>query len=223
MRFHRMVQQYHLGIPEEKISRWLEDADLKTWWDAFLAHPPANLPSNRQAEVYLSMPFDSFRLAAKIDLLAMGDDSRVVILDWKTTHKPPRAAFIQKRVQSLVYPYLLMHTGCALNGFKPVEPSRLTMIYWFPAFPEKSVTLTFDQTWLETTHANLTRLVQEISRMKSDVFPLTSDMEKCKFCRFRSLCERGITAGNLENEDEYPEDQETLLDFNFDEIQGIAF
>jgi hypothetical protein len=221
--FHRMVHQYYLGIPEDKISRWIDSTDLKDWWESFLSKPPANLPENRLPEIYLSKPFEGFRLAAKIDLLAVKKDTQAVIVDWKTTHKPPHPAILLKRIQSLVYPFLVIHTGSALNDFKSFDPSQVSMIYWFPAFPEKSVTLTFDQTWLETTRNQLTRLVREIIQMDQEVFPLTSNLEKCKFCRYRSLCDRGITAGNMDEEEEELDEGETPLDINFDEIQGIAF
>ncbi|MEI8130783.1 MAG: PD-(D/E)XK nuclease family protein [Leptolinea sp.] len=221
--FHRMVQQYYLGIPENKISRRIEDADLQSWWDAFLSQPPSNLPVNRKPEIYLSMPFEGYRLAAKIDLLAVEKNTRAVIVDWKTSHKPPRMANFLKRIQSLVYPYLVINAGNALNEFKLFKPAQVSMIYWFPAFPEKSIPLTFDQTWLEATHNQLTRLVSEIKQMNLEIYPLTSNPEKCRFCRYRSLCERGISAGNLDDEEDDIEQSETALDINFEEIQGIAF
>jgi hypothetical protein len=222
-RFHRMVQQYQLGIPEEKISRWVDDPDLIAWWNAFLTHPPEKLPNRRLAESYLSMPFEGYRLAAKFDLLAMSEKGQLVIVDWKTSQKTPRPDFLHKRVQSIVYPFLIMNTGCALNEYQPVDPLNVQMIYWFPAFPEKSITLTFDQSWKETTRRQLSQLVQEISQMQSEIFPLTSNIEKCKFCHFRSLCERGISAGKVDENDEEIESDDIALDFNFDDISGIAF
>jgi hypothetical protein len=221
--FHRMVQQFQLGIPEEKISRWVNDPDLKAWWDAFMTNPPKNLPESRQAEIFLSMPFEGFRLAAKIDLLAVEKNTRAVIVDWKTTHRPPRPQYVIKRIQSTVYPFLVINTGSALNDLKPFEPSQVSMTYWFPAYPEKAVTLTFDKTWMETSRIQLAGLIREISQMKQEIFPLTGNSEKCLFCRYRSLCERGINAGSLENEEDDLEQDESPLDINFDEIQGIAF
>jgi hypothetical protein len=221
--FHRMVHQFHLGIPEEKLSRWIDDPDLKFWWGSFLTNPPANLPEDRQAEIYISMPFEGYRLAAKIDLLAIEKAARAVIVDWKTTHKPPRPGTLLKRVQSLVYPYLVIQTGSILNEFKPFDPEQVSMIYWFPAFSDKSITQKFDQTWLKNTHSHLTAVVNQIQQMNLAVFPLTSNLEKCLFCRYRSLCERGTTAGNLDDVEDEMEQDEIPLDINFDEIQGIAF
>jgi hypothetical protein len=221
--FHQMVHQYYLGIPEEKITRWVKDEDLQSWWSAFFSNPPTDIPAARQPEIELSMPFEKYRLAAKIDLLAVEKGKRAVILDWKTTHKPPKPAFVSNRIQSLVYPFIAMSTGSALNDYKSFDPSQVTMIYWYPAYPDNPVILTFDSAWLEKTRAVLQKLVNEITSLKLDIFPLTVDTKKCQFCRYRSLCERGTTAGFLDEEDDTDQEDEDSPDINFDEIEGIAF
>jgi hypothetical protein len=50
------------------------------------------------------------------------------------------------------------------------------------------------------------------------------DITKCKFCTYRSLCERGDKAGDLdelESMDGLPPDQDWELDF--EKIEEIAF
>jgi hypothetical protein len=221
-RFHMMAHRYFLGIPEEMISRHVTNEDLLSWWNAFISNRPADMPALRQPEVSLSMPFAGYRLAAKLDLLAVEKGNRAVIYDWKTTHLSPNPGFLKDRIQSLVYPLLVITTGGALNDYKPFDPKQVSMVYWYPAYPEKSVKLTFDQDWVPHTEALLTRLVRQAAEMKLDIFPLTVDEAKCKFCRYRSLCERGTTAGRTDEEEE-TEREESLLDINFDDIQGIAF
>jgi hypothetical protein len=169
------------------------------------------------------MPFEKHRLAAKIDLLAVEKGKQAVIFDWKTTHKPPKPAFVTNRIQSLVYPFVVMSTGSALNDYKSFDPSQVTMIYWYPAYPENPVILTFDSAWLDKTRAVLQKLVNEITSLKLDIFPLTVDTKKCQFCRYRSLCERGTTAGHLEDDDDLDQEDGGSPDINFDEIEGIAF
>lgn len=221
--FHMMVQRYFLGIPEEVISRHVTDEDLLAWWNAFISNPPADIPPLRQPEVSLSMPFAGYRLTAKLDLLAVEKDRRAVIYDWKTTHLEPRPRFLTERIQSLVYPLLVITTGGALNGYKPFDPAQVSMVYWYPAFPDKPVRLNFDADWVTLTTTRLTQLIRQIADMKQEIYPLTSDTTKCKFCRYRSLCERGTTAGRIDDEEEETAQEESLLDINFDDIQGIAF
>jgi hypothetical protein len=221
-RFHQMVHQYFIGIPEEKITRFITDEDLRSWWASFITFAPVDIPVNRQPEIDLSMPFENFRLAAKIDLLAVEKGKRAVIIDWKTTHKPPKPAFVTNRIQSLVYPFLVISTGSALNDYHPFDPSQVVMTYWYPAYPDKPIVLTFDNGWLEKTRLTLTSLVVEASQMNLEIFPLTVDEKKCQFCRYRSLCERGTTAGNLQDDDQDSNEEESP-EINFNEIEGIAF
>jgi CRISPR/Cas system-associated exonuclease Cas4 (RecB family) len=221
--FHKMVHQYYLGIPEEKITRCIQNMDLNEWWQAFRQNPPQGIPGKLRPEIEVSMPFEGYRLAAKIDLLAVEKGTRAVIVDWKTTHRPPGQAFLRDRVQSLVYPYLVITTGTILNDYRPFDPSQVSMIYWFPAYPDQTVTLRFDQDWVEKTSRFLTNLVQEISRMDREIFPLTVDEKKCQFCRFRSLCERGTVAGSLTDEADDSPEEDSFPDIDFSEIEGISF
>jgi hypothetical protein len=220
--FHMMAQRFFLGIPEEVISRHVTDEDLLVWWNAFISNPPSDMPPLKQPEVSLSMPFAGYRLAAKIDLLAVEPGARAIIYDWKTTHQEPKPRFLTERIQSLVYPLLVITTGSVLNGYKPFDPQQVSMVYWYPAFPDKPVKLSFDEAWVSGATAKLTRLVRQIADMRLEIYPLTVDSAKCKFCRYRSLCERGTTAGKMDEEEE-TEREESLMDINFDDIQGIAF
>ncbi len=221
--FHRMVHQYYLGIPENRIERHITDEDLRRWWTSFRESAPTDLPEISQPEIELSMPFGGYRLAAKMDLLAVEKGKRAVIIDWKTGQKPPRIENLQNRIQSLVYPFLVISTGSGMNDYHPFDPSQVSMLYWFPAYPDKTITLQFDSAWLERTRSTLTRLVNEISHINLTVFPLTMDEKQCRFCRYRSLCERGIFAGNISeiDEEDQEDDQSPIIDF--DRIEGIAF
>ena len=221
--FHKMVHQYFLGIPEDKITRCIQDVDLNDWWQAFRQNPPQGITGKLRPEIEISTPFEGYRLAAKIDLLAVEKGERALIIDWKTTHRLPRQAFLQDRVQSMVYPYLVIITGTILNDYQPFDPGQVSMIYWFPAYPDQAVTLRFDQAWVEKTRLFLINLVKEISRMDREIFPLTVDEKKCQFCRFRSLCERGTVAGSLIDETDDTPEEGTNLDIDFSEIEGIPF
>ncbi len=76
---------------------------------------------------------------------------------------------------------------------------------------------------MEKTRQVLERHVNEIIHLESDIFPLTTDEKKCQFCRYRSLCERGISAGNLNDLEEDEDEIGGEININFDEIEGIAF
>ena len=67
-------------------------------------------------------------------------------------------------------------------------------------------------------------LVREIAGLGEAEFPLTEELKRCQFCVYRSLCDRGDTAGALEDlEDELDFDLEADLDIDFDQIGEIAY
>ena len=110
--FHRLIQQYLMGISENKLIVIMEnDSDLKRWWKSFLGsynyleglnRPDAELYS----EITLSIPLDEFRLIGKYDLLAKYQE-KIIIYDWKTFKKIPRREWIANKLQTRVYPYIL--------------------------------------------------------------------------------------------------------------------
>jgi hypothetical protein len=51
---------------------------------------------------------------------------------------------------------------------------------------------------------------------------LTLTEPACRFCSYRSLCERGVEAGNFGDFEIY-EDQFSPLSLNLDEVEEIAF
>ena len=58
--------------------------------------------------------------------------------------------------------------------------------------------------------------------MSAPSYPLTDDRQKCAYCSYRSYCERGIRAGELDQAETETEAEE-LFDVNFEQIGEIAF
>ena len=64
-------------------------------------------------------------------------------------------------------------------------------------------------------------LIREIeSRSRIEEFELATDEKPCKYCVYRSLCDRGVEAGG-DLEIEFESETEIVLDF--DQIQEIEF
>ena len=221
-RFHRMAYQHSLGIPAGQLESGIDDEDLRRWWHNFLTAPPRGLPMGlRRAEVSLSTPLAGYRLTARYDLLAADPGERLVIADWKV-RRPKRAHFLEKRLQSVVYPYVLVEAGAAFNGGEPAQPEQVTLIYWFADAPDDPLTLAYDAGRHATDRTRLTALIREIEAHDEAVWPLTDDARACKFCTYRSLCDRGRVAGDVDELDDEPELEE-LLDIDLEQIAEIAF
>ncbi len=211
-RFHRLVQQHIHGLPVEQLTRYASsDPDLARWWSNYWRweaggwrlDPSASgdasyiLPSHRRAEVTLSIPFGSHRLIAKYDLLAIGHE-QAVIVDWKTERKRPERASLLRRLQTRVYRYVLAKSDATLN------PESIVMVYWFAEYPTEPETLAYDSAQLAADDAYLHGLVAEIeqrAQRTEDIWQLTPDESKCRFCTYRSLCERGVVAGVAETDE----------------------
>ena len=214
--FHRLVQQHRLGLPAEKISPLALTPDIRRWWENYISYDFKVFGWTEYTELTISAPVGSHRLVAKFDLLAV-KNGKALIFDWKTYHKRPRDDWMSTRLQTRVYRALLIQAGAYLNGNQPLDPDMAEMIYWYADFPNEPSNFPYNLAQSNRDWDGLTALISEIANHR--VFPLTDDEKKCKFCPYRSYCNRGIVAGEgdeLESELAEP-------DINFEQIQEIAF
>ncbi len=215
--FHQMVQQFVAGLPPDDILQDAASSDLSRWWLNLVQNNPLeDLPLSRQAELTLSAPLAGFRLLAQYDLVAIAPGQRAVIVDWKTSAKKPSHHLLSLRLQTRIYRYLLVEAGTFLNGNQPLQPEQVEMIYWFSEFPANPERFHYDKAQYMADRDLLTRLIGEIAALNAGQFYLTPDVEKCRFCIYRSLCDRGEKAGqwvDLEEEGEPASASETELGF----------
>lgn len=220
--FHRLVQQSLIGIPNEQIGRLANTANLQRWWDNFLASKDlADLKNNARlyTEATLSAPLGDYRLVAKYDLIAV-QEGKATIYDWKTYRKRSRNEWLAARMQTRVYRALLVHAGAHLNNGVPFEPEQIEMVYWFSDFPEDPARFPYTSAHYKRDWDTLLKLAEEIRNASS--YPLTDDRQKCVFCSYRSYCERGTQAGDVDQAEAEMEAEE-LFDVNFEQIGEISF
>jgi CRISPR/Cas system-associated exonuclease Cas4 (RecB family) len=220
--FHRLAQQHLIGIPGQQIAKLVNTPNLQRWWENFLAFRDSGLGSlsHRLTEVTLSAPLGGFRLLAKFDLIGLTEDGKAFIYDWKTYRKRPRNEWLSARLQTRVYRALLIKAGSHLNGGTAFESEQIEMVYWFTDFPAEPARLVYDKTQFKRDWDALTKLAGEISSTSD--YPLTADRQKCSYCPYRSLCDRGVRAGDRADAESEMEAEE-LFDVNFEQIGEIAF
>lgn len=236
--FHRMAQQYLLGVPPERLIRFITEADLGLWWEHFIAFAEqVGLKTRLCAypEASLSAGVGRHRLMAQYDLIATGPGGHLTIFDWKTHRKRPRRDWLASRMQSKVYPYLLVRAGRHLNDGRAILPEMIEMIYWFTGYPDKPECFQYLPGQYEQDEADLVHLIDEIMRQASlpvssglpgrvDLeFPLTYHAERCVYCNYRSLCERGDHAEMYSENGEFDLYQPDLDGINFEQIGEISF
>jgi CRISPR/Cas system-associated exonuclease Cas4 (RecB family) len=216
--FHHLLHQHELGIPPQVIEATIRDGGMRLWWTSYLSWQAAHLPSERYPEITLTAALDGKLLMAKYDLIARRADGEFVIVDWKTG-KSKRPAYLTSRMQTLVYPFVLASAGDWLNDGAPIPPERIKMTYWF-AEDGRAVEIPLSIEKSKTVE-RLSSLLKEIVMRQE--FPQTAEERHCRFCVYRSLCERGEIAGRL---DELNEDIDELggsLSLDFDSLEEIAF
>jgi hypothetical protein len=237
--FHRLVHQHLLGLPTEILSASVRDPDLERWWKAYLAYVSTFGDAQVIPEIGLSAPLAGHRVLAQYDAVVVGKS--FLIIDWKTYRQRPSRAWLGRRLQTRVYPAILVQAGASLTN-RSVDPDDVEMRYWLAEYPKTPESFAYDVATYQADLSYLSTLINEIvertrdsgSRAASapadEPWPLTDEVRRCRFCNYRSLCERGDVAGPLEeyagsDDQDHPAADEPDLDFDLDwgQVQEIAY
>jgi len=218
--FHRMVQQHIIGVPAKKISKLAQSENLRRWWDAYEQYAPKLNDYTLYPEHSLSAPLGDDRIVAKFDLIAIKPGEKTLIYDWKTYRKRPRDEYLATRWQTRLYPALLTQASARLNGGEKILPEKIEMVYWFANFPHEPAVFKYSQAKFERDWDLVEKIIAEINTAKD--FPMSEDEHPCRFCTFRSYCDRGKEAGNWD-EFEGETEAEENFSLDFEQIGEIAF
>ncbi len=226
--FHRLVHQQHLGISDDLLTAVADNAGLGDWWSDFLANGPAGLPPVRRAEFALTTPLAGYRLGAKYDLVAAGP-GRLVVVDWKTNIKRPPRAALELRLQTRVYPFVLAQAGASVASivapaaYAPgVDPATIEMVYWFTGFPRQPEVFRYSAASMEEDRDYLTRLISEIAANAAEPLSPAANERRCRFCVYRSLCERQVDPAGYDEEEADPPEA-AALSLDLEQIAEIVY
>jgi hypothetical protein len=225
---HESIHQDLLGIPEGKIGSIKYSPRFELWWSHFLDYKNTDFTLTnpqiiRLPEFTLIGTIAGYKLVAKYDLLAINPGEKATIYDWKTAQKKPRRTWLLKRMQSLIYPVILMKSGQHLLP-AGINPENISMVYWFANHRGQHEVIEYSTHAFEQDSLVIEDMIRLIDRLAQgaaeDNFPMTEDKRKCAFCSYRSLCNTGIQAGRSEEIDEvYLEE----LEFDFEQINEVPF
>jgi hypothetical protein len=121
-------------------------------------------------------------------------------------------------MQTRVYPFLLAALSAQSNSEFKLTPDQIEMIYWYPAFPDSAVQFAYSNSQFLEDEKYLLAMIQEIEHLNESGFTKTENERLCSYCRYRSLCNRGISAGNRHDSDDLQTDDESAFDIDFDQI-----
>jgi len=226
-RFHRLVQRHLLGVPAARLASTIAGDDLERWWQNYLEFykdptGPVGRPGSLYPEISFTAALGKTRLEAKIDLVVVLPEGKAVIYDWKTSRHRPERRWLARRLQTRLYPYLLARAGAPLNAGQSLPPEGIEMVYWFAGHPDQPERFAYSAQAYQEDEAYLSDLIGTILRLGEEDFPLTSDVRRCAYCVYRSLCQRGTRAGDLEGMEEEP-GEEPAFEVDFDQIAEIEF
>ena len=194
--FHQQVERYWLGLPANPRTGDAGADRVARWWNSFLKADFGLQAYDKRAEFTLSASLGGTRLIAKYDLVASLTGQRVVIFDWKTYSKLPRADWLLTRLQTTVYRALMVVAGASAFGGVSPRPEQVELVYWFAEYPHDTIRLPYDRDRFVLDWDRLTRLATELSAAVE--FPMTSHLERCAVCGYRSYCSRGAHAAEAE-------------------------
>jgi hypothetical protein len=237
-RFHEMVHRDTLGISVASPSAE-GDEDLARWWGNYQTHQPAQGEGDvRFAEKTLVGSVNGRTLMATCDLVvidgdvneggAEGDRCKARIYDWKTWRRRHSREWLQGRLQTRIYPYLLVQSGAALTeGAAEIRPQDVEMVYWYSEFPENGgEVFAYSEAQYREDESYLNSLIDEIMVREAGSFELTSNEKQCTYCVYRSFCDRGEVAGDFgesEGEGQDAGEEASPLLANLDDYESIAF
>ena len=220
--FHEMVQRDILGVAIQRPGA-VQPPGIARWWQNFQTYQPAQMEGRRFAEKTLVGEIGRHTLVATYDLIVITPDDKAIIFDWKTWKKRHGRDWIDQRLQTRVYPYLLAQVSQSLGPGLQLVPENISMQYWFAEFPDNPETIAYSDAAYEEDHRYLEALVNEVVTTGQSDYLLTEDEKKCTFCPYRSYCDRGDVAGSLD--EDIPDDTDLAIELlgDLDDYESIAF
>ncbi len=212
----------YLGMDRSILVKEGDEIELKIWIQNHLAVPELWNFQKCFPETTLTATLSGYRIIAKFDLIAVTKNGDLLILDWKTSKRKPHRFFLQNRLQTRIYPWVLYRSLQKLFPGVKYQPSQISMIYWFADYPGDKEQFSYDQARLDENKEFLSTLIGSISATPIEGFYKTTDERICRFCSYRSYCERGLEAGNLSELDNISS-AEDLLNVSFSDVEEIQF
>lgn len=197
-RFHQLVHQYLLGLSAETLSRNSSndpDPRIKQWFELFTHTVSKDLSGQLWPEHTLTTQLDGFILSAKYDLLHEKDQV-LTIYDWKTSRKKPSKAWLAAQLQSKVFPLVLAQE---IDTQTRAEKAVIRMVYWEVTEPTNPIVFEYGSSKEEQDLELITAIMREIQSSPAADFVRTDDIQRCRYCVYRTYCNRLPETAALED------------------------
>lgn len=237
--FHLLVERATEGVTVE--SDALAEP-LRGWVEAWQGEGLEGVPAGERLTEYMlettlaageEDDASAHRIVAKFDLLAADAAGKVMIVDWKTNARAPTVEQLRTRLQSVIYPYVLVEASPNLP-FGAIDPDQVIMRYWYAGAPDSPRMLRYSRDQHAANRLLLHELLADLRSLAGEeAFPKVADTEAnrkrfCNFCIYRSRCERGSQAGDIADHDdeasvELGDVEEVIESWSIEDIAELAF
>ncbi len=224
-RFHLICQQFFSGVDPVLLKNSISDPDLQALWDNFLPYGESLLQYHLYPESLLSISFLDHKLIAKYDLIVEINPEQYLIIDWKTAAKKSPRSKLDKRIQTHLYPFIFSQAGNDLFPNNTISPAFIEMHYWYPLDSDHQELFPYSGEKHAKVKNDLEQILIKINNSISEraEFQLTDDQTTCQYCVFRSLCNRGTTAGTFEKSQLIEYEDLTSVQFDIDKVGEIEY
>lgn len=189
--FHLAIQRVLQGILTIDEAIRLNTGDVGVWltrWKRMVV-----LPKNGEifSELALSSLHGDFLWRGTLDLLVR-DGDRIHIYDWKTSRHQTNRAKLESMPQTRLYRALFVENAAALFGMDRSCVDQIKMTYWYTNFPEQPITISYSERAYQADVAWISEIAETLRSEAKEDYPLTLQLQKCKYCRYRTHCNRAI-------------------------------
>lgn len=185
---HRLIHQYFMGLNSDKLFRTAElySEELTEWLKAVVSAFSLEEDECRYLSEYrLTRSLADHNVTAIYDLIII-KDNQYTIIDWKSSARLPNRTQIMKSAQKRLFP-LLMASWINTQG---IPPESLKIIFWELNFPELSFSFPYNLNSFNEDLAWFTALSTEIQLTPYEGFCETSQPSHCRYCQYRSYCQK---------------------------------
>ncbi|MGV8981525.1 PD-(D/E)XK nuclease family protein [Clostridium sp.] len=179
--FHLIAQRYFSHIPVV-----INDSNTKLleYANSLREKFPILAENIYFPEYEIKMRKDNIRIQAKYDLIIIKPNNKIEIWDWKTENRKLDYKEVIKRMQAIVYMYILGERSLEIFDINiPFE--NITMKFWQPQYKEDIVIINYSE-GIHRTHEK--KIKELILRLNNYDFNLDFNIElyrgQCKYCDF---------------------------------------
>lgn len=220
---HRLIYQHQVGNDVGRLKEMSAAYGMSDWFANYLAYVQPLMRGEVKTfpEYSQVVQIDGLRLTARYDLVVVSTQ-HAIIIDWKTSPHPTPKTLLAKRLQTRIYPFTLSSFGRISNSHEGFQPEQIEMAYFPVGFPENACVFPYDRKKYQEDREYFRSLMQTILGMPEEEFHLTENPQNCQFCVYRSLCDRGVQAGDSRSSElELDENDDRGLEWDFTAIPEV--